>query len=232
MSTAVPSFAPLRRSSTADEVVGMLRERIVSGELPPGTQLREVSLAAAIGVSRPTLREALQALRQEGLVRHEPHRGTFVAALGAAEIVDIYQVRRVLEGSAAAACGRAGAERRSRVERAFERLAEAWGGDDAVVVDADLRFHQEVVALLGSPRLDALFDSVTAALRPCLALLSRERRSVVLRPGSLDEHGEIAAAIAARRGRLAEKLLTAHIDANQRMLLSLVGEDDGEEEAG
>jgi DNA-binding GntR family transcriptional regulator len=222
----VPSFAPLRRSSTADEVAGMLRERIVSGELPPGGQLREVSLAAAVGVSRPTLREALQALRQEGLVRHEPHRGTFVAALGTAEIVDAYQVRRVLEGSAAAACGRAGAERRERVGRAFERLAEAWGAADPVVIDADLRFHQEIVALLGSPRLDALFDSVTAALRPCLALLSRERRSVVLRPGSLDEHREIAAAIGARRGRLAEKLLTAHIDANRRMLLAVVGEGE------
>jgi DNA-binding GntR family transcriptional regulator len=232
MSTALPSFAPLRRSSTADEVASALRARIVSGDLPPGTQLREVSLAAAIGVSRPTLREALQALRQEGLVRHEPHRGTFVATLGAEEIVDIYQVRRVLEGSGAAACGRAGAERRERVQRAFERLAEAWGGDDAVVIDADLRFHQEIVALLSSPRLDALFDSVTAALRPCLALLSRERRSVVLRPDSLEEHGEIAAAIAARKGRLAEKLLTAHIDANQSLLLSLVeaAEEEGAHE--
>jgi DNA-binding GntR family transcriptional regulator len=145
-----------------------------------------------------------------------------VATLGAEEIVDNNQVRRELEGSGAAACGRAGAERRERVQRAFERLAEAWGGDDAVVIDADLRFHQEIVALLSSPRLDALFDSVTAALRPCLALLSRERRSVVLRPDSLEEHGEIAAAIAARKGRLAEKLLTAHIDANQSLLLSLV----------
>ncbi|HEY2056208.1 MAG TPA: GntR family transcriptional regulator [Solirubrobacterales bacterium] len=227
--TAAPPFAPLRRSSTADEVAALLRGRIVSGDLPPGIQLREVSLAAAIGVSRPTLREALQSLRQEGLVRHEPHRGTFVATLGREEIVDIYQVRRVLEGSAAAACGRAGADARARVERAFERLTEAWGSDDAIVIDADLRFHQEIVALLGSPRLDALFDSVTAALRPCLALLSRERRSVVLHPGSLAEHAEIAAAIVARKGRLAEKLLTAHIDANQRLLLSLV---DPEEDAG
>lgn len=127
MSAAVTSIAPLRRSSTADEVVSLLRAQIVSGDLPPGTQLREVALAAAIGVSRPTLREAMQALKQEGLVRHEPHRGMFVAALGLEEIDDIYQVRRVIEGSAAAACARADEEGLRRVRRDFDLLGEAWG---------------------------------------------------------------------------------------------------------
>jgi DNA-binding GntR family transcriptional regulator len=214
----------LRRSSTADEVVTLLRARIVSGELPPGTQLREVQLAADIGISRPTLREALQGLRQEGLVRHEPHRGMFVATLGAAEIHDIYTVRRVIEGPAARAAHRASAASLAEVEAAFERLAELEGDDDGKVIEADLRFHQSIVALLDSPRLDAVFDSVVASLRPCLTLLTIERASVV-HPESVAQHRRIADALLARQGRAAERLVTDHIEANEAMLLEIVGED-------
>lgn len=211
----------LRRSSTADEVVALLRARIVSGELAPGTQLREVQLSKDIGISRPTLREALQGLRQEGLVRHEPHRGMFVATLGAAEIRDIYTVRRVIEGPAARAAHRASAAGLQAVEAAFERLADLEGGDDGKVIEVDLQFHQAIVGLLDSPRLIAFYDSVTAALRPCLTLLTIERPSVV-HPESVTQHREIADALLARQGRAAERLVTAHIDANEAMLLEIV----------
>ncbi|MBS1894541.1 MAG: GntR family transcriptional regulator [Actinobacteria bacterium] len=211
----------LRRSSTADEVVALLRARIVSGELPPGTQLREVHLAREVGISRPTLREALQGLRQEGLVRHEPHRGMFVATLGAAEIRDIYSVRRVIEAPAARAAHRASAADLEAVGAAFERLAALEGEDDARIIEADLRFHQAIVALLDSPRLTSFYDSVVAALRPCLTLLAIERPSVV-HPDSVAQHREIADAILARQGRAAERLVTAHIDANEAMLLEIV----------
>jgi len=212
----------LRRSSTADEVVALLRARIVSGELAPGTQLREVHLAREVGISRPTLREALQGLRQEGLVQHEPHRGMFVATLGAAEIRDIYSVRRVIEAPAARAAHRASPAGLEAVETAFERLAELEGGDVGRIIEVDLQFHQAIVALLDSPRLSSYYDSVIAALRPCLTLLTIERPSVV-HPESVAQHREIADAIVARQGRAAERLVTAHIDANEGMLLEIVG---------
>jgi DNA-binding GntR family transcriptional regulator len=215
------SAPQLRRSSTADEVVALLRARIVSGELAPGTQLREVRLSKDIGISRPTLREALQGLRQEGLVRHEPHRGMFVATLGAAEIHDIYTVRRVIEGPAARAAHRASAAGLEAVEAAFERLAELEGGEDGKVIEADLQFHQSIVALLDSPRLHAVFGSVVAALRPCLTLLTIERASVV-HPESVLQHRKIADALVARQGRAAERLVTSHIDANEALLLEIV----------
>jgi DNA-binding GntR family transcriptional regulator len=170
-------------------------------------------------------------LRQEGLVRHEPHRGTFVTTIGPEEIVDIYQVRRVLEGSAGRACRKAGAAQIERVGEAFAALAEITGGDNFDVIGADLRFHQSIVALLGSPRLDAVFDSVVTALRPCLVLLSREASgTTIMRPDSLAEHEAMAEAIAARKGREAERLLTAHIDRNQELLLEVIGADPTEED--
>ncbi|HWH19109.1 MAG TPA: FCD domain-containing protein, partial [Solirubrobacterales bacterium] len=88
-----------------------------------------------------------------------------------------------------------------------------------------------IVALLGSPRLDAVFDSVVTALRPCLVLLSREASgTTIMRPDSLAEHEAMAAAIAARKGRDAERLLTAHIDRNQELLLEVIGADPTEED--
>jgi DNA-binding GntR family transcriptional regulator len=230
MTVAAVPGPRLRRSSTIDEVATLLRARIVSGELAPGTQLREVALAESIGVSRPSLRESLQVLRQEGLVRHEPHRGTFVTALGPEEIVDIYQVRRVIEGSAARACKGAGETAVERVGAAYEALAAVWGGEDSDVIGADLRFHQAIVGLLASPRLDAVFDSVATALRPCLVLLSREARGLVLHTGSLTEHELIATTIVARKPRDAERLITAHIDRNQELLLDVIGAGSDEEE--
>jgi DNA-binding GntR family transcriptional regulator len=231
MSPSGTTAPRLHRSSTIDDVASLLRADIVSGELAPGTQLREVALAESIGVSRPSLREALQVLRQEGLVRHEPHRGTFVTTIGPEEIVDIYQVRRVLEGSAGRACKGADAAGIDRVGAAFEELAAATGGDPFDVIGADLRFHQSIVALLGSARLDAVFDSVVTALRPCLVLLSREAGgTTLLHPESLTEHEAMAAAIAARKGREAERLLTAHIDRNQELLLEVIGADPTEED--
>ena len=71
----------IQRMSTADQVAGLMRERILRGELKPGTALREVTIAAAIGVSRNTLREALRILTQEGLVRHTVHHGMTVTKL-------------------------------------------------------------------------------------------------------------------------------------------------------
>lgn len=225
MTVASPPAPWLKRSSTADEVVALLRARIVSGELAPGTALREVALARAIGVSRPTLREALQALKHEGLVQHEAHRGMFVAALGPEEIFDLYQVRRVLECSAARACATAETAALDAVGAGFDRLASVWGSRDTEVIDADLAFHQAIVGLLGSPRLDAVFDSVAAALRPCLALLSREARSSVLHAGVLAEHAAIATALAERQARVAERRLAAHVDSNQALLLRVVQQD-------
>jgi DNA-binding GntR family transcriptional regulator len=230
MSPSGTTAPRLQRSSTIDDVASLLRADIVAGDLAPGTQLREVALAESIGVSRPSLREALQVLRQEGLVRHEPHRGTFVTTIGPEEIVDIYQVRRVLEGSAGRSCRKAGKAGIERVGAAFEELAEATGGDPFDAIGADLRFHQSIVALLGSARLDAVFDSVVTALRPCLVLLSREAGgTTLLRPASLTEHEAMAEAIAARKGREAERLLTAHIDRNQELLLEVIGADPTEE---
>src|SRR6266567_7515964 len=84
MADAMPEIETtlqLRRESTAEQVASALRELILSARFMPGTHLREGPLADQLGVSRNTVREAMQILVSEGLVTREIHRGAYVARL-------------------------------------------------------------------------------------------------------------------------------------------------------
>ena len=88
---------PIGRQSLTDQIVGELRRRIVSGELPEATPLRQEKLAAELGVSRVPLREAIRQLEAEGLVKSEVHKGTVVSSLSLAEIEELFEIRLQLE---------------------------------------------------------------------------------------------------------------------------------------
>src|SRR5438132_11143518 len=100
----------LEHASTVDRVVEELRRALFDGELESGTPLREVALAASLGVSRPTVREALTLLVAEGLATREPHRGVSVATPEASSVRDVCRSRLVLEGAGIRAWGQAGHE--------------------------------------------------------------------------------------------------------------------------
>ena len=87
----------LEHSSTVDRVVEELHRALFEGELEPGTPLRELALAEAMGVARSTVREALGTLVAEGLATREPNRGVHVTALDPASVHDVCVARSVLE---------------------------------------------------------------------------------------------------------------------------------------
>lgn len=85
------------RQSLTDQIVDELRRRIVAGELPAATPLRQEKLAAEMGVSRVPLREAIRQLEAEGLVTTEVHKGTVVSSLSPQEIEELFEIRTQLE---------------------------------------------------------------------------------------------------------------------------------------
>lgn len=87
--------------TVTEQVLSQLRELIISGELAPGARIDQGDLAQRFGVSVVPVREALARLQSSGLVRIVPHRGVFVEAISADELVDIYNVRELLEEHAA-----------------------------------------------------------------------------------------------------------------------------------
>lgn len=169
----------LAHVSTVDRVVEELRRALFDGELEPGTPLREVALADAVGVSRSTVREALAVLVAEGLATREPNRGVHVTAPDPASVHDVCVARAVLETAGVRRWGAAGEEARDAVRRAlvdFTAVASA-GGTPAELNHAHLAIHRAFVGLTGSARLLALADALSDEVRLGLARVDRIRRN-------------------------------------------------------
>jgi DNA-binding GntR family transcriptional regulator len=115
------SQAAEERRALVDKLASQLHARVLSGELPSGTRLRQEALAEEFGVSRTPVREALRKLQAGGLVELQPNRGAVVRGLSPREIRDAYEVRAALEALAA----RLAADRVNREQ--LERLRHAQG---------------------------------------------------------------------------------------------------------
>ena len=87
--------------TVTEQVLARLRQLIMSGALTPGSRIDQGDLAQRFGVSVVPVREALARLQSSGLVRIVPHRGVFVESLSAEELIDLYNVRELLEEYAA-----------------------------------------------------------------------------------------------------------------------------------
>src|SRR5215813_8929634 len=109
-----------------DKLAAELQARVLSGELPSGTRLRQETLAEQFGVSRTPVREALRKLQASGLVELQPRRGALVRRHSACEIRDAYEVRAELESLAAGlAAERIRPEQLDRLHEALEQFENA-----------------------------------------------------------------------------------------------------------
>lgn len=200
------------RATFASIVGERIRSSIIEGGLPPGSQLHELELAASFGVSRGPVREALQRLIQEGLLRSEPHRGVFVPVMSADDIVDIYLAREALEGAAVRriiTTTRATTTYKAldKVVRSMEAAEKA--EDWKTVASRDLDFHTVLVAAAESPRLERMFTTVISETRLCLSMLTSELKG---RDFLVGEHREISDLIRAEDTEGALAALTKHFD--------------------
>jgi len=209
---------PVQRKSTAAIVADQLRSAIMYGSLPPGSQMGEAELASRLGVSRGPLREAMQRLVQEGLLHSEPHRGLFVTTLDADDVADIYLARLAIER---AACERI--IRCHRVEAVAEltaaqaRIVSAAGrGDANELSDADQEFHETLVRVSGSPRLQRMAQTLLVEKRMCLTALQDKYTADA--QALVDEHKGLVDAIEAGDEQLLLSRLEAHMnDALERL---------------
>ena len=213
---ALAEIEPVSRESTAAIIARQLREAIMNGSLPPGTQLGETELAGQFKVSRGPLREAMQRLVSDGLLRSERHRGLFVIDLEAEDIHDIYSARLAIERAAVlrVLCGDRDAAATS-LEEAVREMADASDSDAHAVSEADIRFHEVLVEASGSKRLVRMSRTLLTETRMCLSAL---RRTYASDEERVTEHKRITEAIRAGDQEGALSLLQAHMeDAVQRL---------------
>jgi DNA-binding GntR family transcriptional regulator len=221
------SVAPLNRESTASLLANRIRAEIMRGTFPPGSQMIEAELSAHFQVSRGPVREALQRLVQEGLLRSEPHRGLFVIALSSADIADIYRVRVAVERTAVLALLRRDSDKILKpLEDVLQRMeAAAWQRDWPTVADLDLDFHLALVAASGSQRLERVLRTLLVEIRMCLASLE-DAYSLAVHLAA--EHRQLFEAIQRRDEPEALRLVQAHMDTAVRDLTEHYGEGRGQ----
>ena len=151
--------------TTADAVASSLRSAVLSGELAPGTHLRETELASRHGVARHTVRAAIASLVGAGLVVHEANRGAFVRIPDARSGEDLFRFRRVLETGAlrlAISTGSSFAHATGALARM--RLLSASTPWDVVTV-AHAEIHRGIVEAADSARLTAAYGLLLAELQ-------------------------------------------------------------------
>lgn len=218
MSSGFEGLEPVALESAASVIADQIRRRIMDGSFAPGTQLGEVQLSERLRTSRGPVREAMQRLIQEGLLRAERHRGVFVVELDDEDIGDIYLARCAIEGTALTLLAQRPADDEvfDRIERLVDEMeAAAERRNWADVADLDLRFHEMVVATTLSKRLVRMFRTLMAETRMCLTEL--ESGYTVWR----DLVGEHRALLKLAREGNVEQLLSAfqqHLDSAVRDL--------------
>ncbi|GAA2364407.1 GntR family transcriptional regulator [Streptomyces cuspidosporus] len=205
----------LGRTSTAERVADILRDRIAEGFFPPGTRLSEDSVKGALGVSRNTLREAFRLLTHERLLVHELNRGVFVRVVTVDDLIDIYRVRTLMECGAVRGLGEPPypLEAVEAAVVAGERAAQASAWQD--LSTANIRFHQSIVALAGSPRADELMRGVLAELRLVFHVMADPRR---FHAPYLVRNRQILEVLQSGDAPEAERLLASYLEDSELQL--------------
>lgn len=197
----------------AEQVLQSIQTAIVTGDLAPGTKLKEPDLARTYGTSRGPLREAIRRLEARGLVQLTPHSGARVTSLTVAQLLDIYEVREAMEGLACRlAAARMTATEVLELKAVLEQHAAAVedkDGREYFQQEGDLDFHFRIAQASGNEVIaKVLCDDLYHLMR-----MYRYKFSLVPdRPvTALKEHWRIMDALAEGDGELAELLMRRHI---------------------
>ena len=217
-----------------DRLAATIQSRVLAGEIPTGTRLRQVALADEFGVSRTPVREALRKLQASGLVEVVPHRGAVVRVPAAREIREAYEVRAELEGLAAELAATRFEE--SQIRRLYEaedlfsrsvdtliarrdrrRNAAPTSGELATWMHANDEFHQAVHAAAGNQRLRRTIAELHRSMPRNLTSLVLSESKRLLRE-NVDEHRAVLGSIERGDSAAARRLMVEHVHHAGRLV--------------
>jgi DNA-binding GntR family transcriptional regulator len=210
----------INRVSVADQVAALLRQRILDGEFRPGTQLQELPLASALGVSRNTMREAIRILSLEGLLRRNLHRGVAVSQLSLRDVREIYQLRRMLELPAVLAGRGPDPELLDEIRHALEQYEQAVQACNwPRAVSHDLHFHSLLIRLHGNKRLDSFYRNMLGELRVGMVLVDRSHDD----PGALiPVHRKMYQLLSTGKFKQCAAVLEQHLEDSESRLIQVM----------
>jgi DNA-binding GntR family transcriptional regulator len=207
-------------AEAVDKAYRAVRDGIMRGLYPPGAHITAQDLAAASGLSRTPVREAMRRLHAEGLIQIIPNRGAFVARWTEDEIEQIYGLRVLLEGFAAELAAKRATEAQVASLRALaeEMQSLVQGGAQSIEAIAKVNdgFHKAVLSACGNPRLG---DLLRALVEVPLVISTFQRYEPEELRRSVTQHLELVDAIGAHDPEWARNVMAAHILSARHTLL-------------
>ncbi len=206
-------YLPLR-----DVVFNTLRKAILKGELQPGERLMEIQLAQRLGVSRTPVREAMRKLELEGLVVMIPRKGAVVADITAQDMVDVLEVRAVLEELAIRrACDHITDEQLQEMKKIAADFKRSLEEEDLLVcVEVDMAFHEVIYNAAENKRLLQLLLNLREQMyRYRLEYMKDKKMHQLL----VDEHDTIRTALKNRDADKAAVAIRDHIKNQKETIL-------------
>lgn len=202
------------RASLRERAYQRLRRLLVLEQLPAGDRLRETEWAERLEVNRAALREAFARLEAEGFLKKGPKTGYFVPDLGAEDILEIIEVRIMLEGGAierAVRTGKNNVQELRLMGEACDQLERLVREEYLLgVAEADRRFHEALVNAAGNRRLAMLYERAPLPIIHPMIITGEQWKGRVQR--TLDEHRAILEAILEGNVALGQQLLRTHLD--------------------
>lgn len=200
-------------------VLDTLRADILQGAFPPNTRLRQEEVAKRLNVSTTPVREAFRDLRAEGLVSIDPNKGVVTRALTAADVIEIYELRMVLEPMLAErACLQATHADLAAAEVVHRDMCATASSDTWAILNE--QFHQNLMACVKGTRLSELVEGLSLVARPYVSL-SMHVKSDIMRSNN-HEHGALLDAYRARNARIVHEQTRAHLEHTRDAIVACV----------
>ena len=209
---------PAPGRSQSEEAYVQIRDRIVSLDLPPGSVVEEARLRQELAIGRTPIREALQRLAHERLVRSVPHRGTFVTDVNITDLARITEVRVVIEGHASRlAAERCGDADRNAMRELLGSLRTERIRDQRELMNLDQQIHRQIYRAARNSFLESTLERYfNLSLRLWFLILDHEGDHDVRLRQAVDEHVELLEAIVAGDGDRAEATMRRHVMGFER----------------
>jgi DNA-binding GntR family transcriptional regulator len=205
---------------TAEEYVyQQLRREILAGEVVGGSPLNQDDIATRLRVSRTPVRQAFLRLGSEGLITNRPNRGSIVTSLSAQDILELFEIRAVLEGFAASLAARTLDKRARKTLETRAAALETTQASSKRWVDLHEEFHHLVTVLAERPRLAENVHAVRQRVVPYLRLYLTANRGTEIRG---HEHLALVGMITAGDADRAERAMREHVMSAGRAVVEFV----------
>lgn len=204
------------QESIAEMVAQKIRDDIMNRTLKSGDKIREVELSKQLNVSRTPVREAFRILQSEGLVVHNPRVGVVVTTIGINDVVQLYEVRGVLEQLSVYSAAEFITEEQVRELREINNKMLACAKDSPEDADNyDIEFHIYIAKLSHNPILEEQLAILHRKTRMVLNFVPFQRGRI---PYSCKEHEDIISALENHEAEIAKKYMNIHFQKSTKSL--------------